>query len=75
MCMDIDPKGKKATMSETTDQVKYLFRVFFLELKQFFRLLIHLILQSIFFSIQSGDGPLQSRQVLFVPGAVPTQLP
>lgn len=73
--MDIDPKGKKATMSEATEQVKYLFRVFFLELKQFFSLLVHLILQSIFVSIQSGDGPLKSRQVLFVPGAVPTQLP
>lgn len=57
------------------DQVKYLFRVFFLEHKQFFSLLIHLILQSIFFSIQSGDGPLKSRQVLFVPGAVLAQLP
>lgn len=56
--MDIDPKGKKATMSEATEQVKYLFRVFFLELKQFFSLLVHLILQSIFVSIQSGDGPL-----------------
>lgn len=73
--MDIDPKGKKVTMSENTDQVKYLFRAFFLELKQFFSLLIHLILQSIFFSIQSGDGPLKSRQVLFVHGAVLTQLP
>lgn len=70
--MDIDPKGKKVTMSETTDQVKYLFRVFFLERKQFFSLLIHLVLQSIFFSIQGSDGPLKSRQVLFVHRAVLT---
>lgn len=37
---------------------EYLFRVLFLEYNQFFSFLIHLILQSIFLSIQCRDGLL-----------------
>lgn len=53
----------------------YLFRLFLLENNQFLSLLIHLILKSVFFSIQGGDGLVKSSHFLLVLGALLTQLP
>lgn len=52
----------------------YLFSILLLEHNQFFGLLIHLILQSVFLSIQGRDRLLKNSHFLFVLGAVLTQL-
>lgn len=52
----------------------YLFSIVLLENNQFFGLLIHLILQSVFLSIQGRDRLLKNSHFLSVLGAVLTQL-
>lgn len=53
----------------------YLFRVLLLENNQLFSLLIHLILQSIFLSIQGRDRLVNNSHFLLVFGVLLTQRP
>lgn len=52
----------------------YLLAVLLLQCDHLLGLVVHLILQSVLLSVQGGDGPVERGRLLFVSGAVLTQL-